>query len=346
MTERKGHISQILELLILALLVIVVRMIFEALLPLFNDWVGLSVYEGTMVVLRNYPLAVLMVVLDFLLVWALKRRYQYGIKPMLKTGLEFFGIAMISFVGAVMVQLSPGFKPAGTLNERLIVFFTISALINVVIVTLFEIYQYNRWKSNKALASEVKLRSQANYQYQLLKGQLNPHFLFNSLNVLDYLIHTDSDRASAYVKRLANVYRYQLNTENRTTVTVQEELDFVGQYTGLIKERFGDAVKIEITIDDKYMRWKMVPGSIQVMIENAVKHNVASVSTPLVVKIFPEGDSIVVTNRKRLKLNNDHPKGIGLKNIREQYKILFNSDIMVDDGNEYFTVKMPLYRLL
>ena len=82
------------------------------------------------------------------------------------------------------------------------------------------------------------------------------------------------------------------------------------------------------------------------MIENAVKHNVASVSTPLVVKIFPEGDSIVVTNRKRLKLNNDHPKGIGLKNIREQYKILFNSDIMVDDGNEYFTVKMPLYRLL
>ncbi|MFA5326032.1 MAG: histidine kinase [Bacteroidales bacterium] len=341
--DSKDHkYGYIIEIIVLAIVVLVVRMLFESVLPLFYERLGQNFYHALLSFLRNYPLTLLMLIWDFFLIRILTKKYQYGEAPMTRALFELLGIVLIGAISAVLMQLS--YSDGPFFSKMLLMKFITSTIFNIVVVAIIDIFSYNSWKSNKALAFEIKMRSQANYQYQLLKGQLNPHFLFNSLNVLDYLIHIDTERASDYVKKLSNVYRYQLNMEAQTTVTLDEEINFVSCYVALLKERFTEGLDVKIDVDKQYLRRKIVPCGLQIMIENAVKHNIVSFRNPLVVNVFIEDDNLIVKNNINLKVQSNPKTGTGLENIKKQYQILFNSTITIENNGKVFFVRIPLFR--
>ena len=344
--KRKGNgYVNLLAVGILALIVLAARMIFEYLLPVFSQGSGQSFFFTLKGMLRNYPLTLLMLIGDFMLVRTLVQYFSYGRSFLARTLWELGGVLFIAFVAAILMQLtSSEYLVGDTLNQQLFFSFFVALFFNILVTVVIDLFSYLRWKRRRELATEVRLRSQANYQYQLLKAQLNPHFLFNSLNVLGYLIHEDQDRASDYVKKLSDLYRYQLSMESRQTVILEDELDFVMLYVGLIKERFGEALDVRIDVESRWLRSRIVPCSIQILIENAVKHNIVKISEPLVIEVKVEQEYLVVSNRINLKIESgEHSVGVGLENIDKQYRILFNSPIIVDDSDGFFTVKIPLF---
>ncbi len=345
MKSKESRYFNLLAVGILALIVLAARMIFENLLPFFSQGSGQSFFFTLKGMLSNYALTLLMLIADFMLVRGLVKNFSYGRSFLPRTLWELGGVVFIALVAAILMQLTSSEYLVGeTLNQQLFFSFVVALFFNILVTVVIDIFSYLRWKRRRALATEVRLRSQANYQYQLLKAQLNPHFLFNSLNVLDFLIHEDQDRASDYVKKLSDVYRYQLSMESRQTVILEEELDFVMLYVGLIKERFGEALDVRIDVDGKWLRSRIVPCSIQILIENAVKHNIVKISEPLVIDVKVEQEFLVVSNRINLKIESGrHSVGVGLENIDKQYRILFNSPIIVDDSDGFFTVKIPLF---
>lgn len=336
--------GQLLEVLLIAGVVLLVRMLFEAVVPVMpeqNDGSYFFTVIGN--VIRNYPLALLLLGLDYFLVRTLVKHFPYGASFMRRTMVELAALFLLALLAAVLMLPDIGSSAGDSMIELINVYFLSIFVFNTCMTAVIDVITYYRTKEKSALEAEVKLRSQVNYRYNLLKGQLNPHFLFNSLNVLDYLIYADRDKASDYVKKLANVYRYLLNLETNMTVQLEEELDFVGLYVDLMKERLGDALEVYIDVPQYYKRRTIVPCTLEVLLENAIKHNVASVKQPLKVSIGVEATMLVVSNVKNLK-SDSSSNGVGLSNINDQYEIIFDSRIVVEDTQDTFTVRIPLFK--
>lgn len=342
--ERRNY-KTIIDIVLLAGIVIVARMLLERLLPLFYERFGLYFSDFLFQTLSNYPLTGGMVIGDFLLITALFKKMPYGSRSMERTTLELIGIAAISILSSIILRAYQIDKlDAGALFFDKLFWFTFvtNLVFNIVIVMVLDIIFYYRWSHKKALAEEVEKRSAANYQYQLLKSQLNPHFLFNSLNVLDYLIQTDSEKASDYVKRLASIYRYLLKIESQPIVMLEEEVAFVKQYVNLLHERFGAALNFDMEIPEEALNKRIVPCGMQMLIENAVKHNVANKAKVLTITVIVDGGYLIVKNNIQPKLKTATTTGLGLKSIKKQYQILFNKEVEISDDGKTFEAKIPL----
>ena len=206
------------------------------------------------------------------------------------------------------------------------------------------IFYYYGKSHRKALNVEIVKKEKARFQYNQLKQQLNPHFLFNSLNVLDYLVHTDANRASDFIKKMADIYRYKLNKESNMLVSLQDELDFAKAYVDLLKERFATGLEVEIDIPDPYKELRIIPCGVQLLIENATKHNVVSPDTPLMIKISINHGCVVVRNNLQLRQGTTQSSRVGLANIKGQYAAAFGKKIEVDRCADFFTVTIPLIK--
>ncbi|MCI2082801.1 MAG: histidine kinase [Bacteroidales bacterium] len=341
--EKKRNLVGFIEIFIIAAVVLLARILFEFDAPKVFSEGGVTFSAVLLKFLNNYSLVILAVLLDLILIYVITRNLSYGVAPVKRTLMEFGGIAIISIIIAFLQRIMMMNKPFA-LDVYMLMSLIVAFFINTICVTLADLICYNRWKNRQALDLAVKMRSQANYKYQLLKNQLNPHFLFNSLNVLDYLIHTDQNRASDYVKKMANVYRYLLAMDDRTTATLEEEMEFVKQYVDMMHERFASGFDVDIDVDRYYYHYKVVPCSVQTLIENAVKHNVVSEKNPLPISVSVKDDYLVVSNPLHPKIESSGKSGKGLDNINEQYRILFNADIIVEKGDADFTVRLPLFR--
>ena len=183
----------------------------------------------------------------------------------------------------------------------------------------------------------------AQYRYVKLKHQVNPHFLFNSLNILDCLICEEStERASAYTHKLAGIYRYMLKSEDEMVVTLRDELVFVRLYTDLLMERFPVGFEVITDVQEGLMSRFVLPCSIQLLIENATKHNAVSEDNPLVIKIEATADGICVTNNRIPKMTKSPSTGLGQKYIRQMYFDMTGKEIEVVDTEEEYSVTLPL----
>jgi LytS/YehU family sensor histidine kinase len=180
-------------------------------------------------------------------------------------------------------------------------------------------------------------------RYEALKNQIDPHFLFNSLNTLNGLIAFDNNRAREYVEKLSSVFRYTI--QNKETTTLRDEMDFTDSYAYLIKIRYGENFRIDTAISEKYLSYQIMPISVQLLIENAIKHNVISAKYPLTVRIFTtETDTIVVENNIRAKKSAPVSSGIGLANLCERYKLLFQKEVVISNADNVFRVEIPLIK--
>ena len=193
-------------------------------------------------------------------------------------------------------------------------------------------------ENERLIADNIRIR------YEVLKNQVDPHFLFNSLNTLDGLIGMDTDRAHEYVQHLSQVFRYAIS--NKEIMYLNEELNFTRSYAHLMKIRYGNNFQIQYNIDEKYKTWYIMPISLQLLVENAVKHNVISTKHPLVLTIeTTSNDTIRVLNPIQLKKEAEPGEGIGLTNLRERYELLFQKEVSITI-TDVFCVEIPLIKEL
>ncbi|PIA79453.1 histidine kinase [Gaetbulibacter sp. 4G1] len=214
--------------------------------------------------------------------------------------------------------------------------------ITLTIVIIFHVvYYYNKYQQNKIKEQKV-IAGTASAKFDALKNQLDPHFLFNSLNVLTSLIEENPDQAQKFTTSLSKVYRYVLEQKNKELVTVDEELQFAKTYMSLLKMRFEDS--IVFTMPEKALNpeSKVVPLSLQLLLENAVKHNMVTSSKPLHIKIYEDQNNLVVENNLQPKQIVKKSSGVGLSNIMQRYDLLTNRKININKQANRFAVAIPM----
>jgi LytS/YehU family sensor histidine kinase len=176
-----------------------------------------------------------------------------------------------------------------------------------------------------------------------LKGQVNPHFLFNSLNILDCLVCEEkTEQASTYIHKLAGIYRYMIKSEDEELVMLSDELVFIGLYTDLLKVRFTEGLDVTMDISEDCRNRYILPCSLQLLIENATKHNSISRDNPLKIRIIAKGDSVHVINNIMPKVTQSPSTGLGHKYISRQYLDLCGKSIEIDIKDENYCVTLPL----
>lgn len=215
--------------------------------------------------------------------------------------------------------------------------------ITLTIVIIFHfIYFYNRYQKNKLKEQKV-IAGTASAKFDALKNQLDPHFLFNSLNVLTSLIEENPESAQKFTTSLSKVYRYVLEQKNKDLVTVDEELDFARTYMSLLKMRFEDSIVFEIPDRASNPESKVVPLSLQLLLENAVKHNMVTTRKPLHIKIYEDNQgNLVVENNLQQKQIVKKGSGVGLDNIKQRYQLLTNKKVNINQQAERFAVAIPM----
>ena len=218
------------------------------------------------------------------------------------------------------------------------------------ILSLFFYFFVERERSKKRLQAEM-LRSarlqKENFQAQLenLKDQVNPHFLFNSLNVLVSLIPQDAEKATEFTRKLSKLYRSFLDNSSRQLISLQKELEIAEAYIYLLKTRFGEAVKFEIKIDSEVKKLYLPPGSLQVLLENAIKHNGSTRKKPLLIEISSQGDRLEVKNNLQPRMEQVQSTNTGLKNIESRYSFLSDEKPEFCKTNDHFIAKLPLLKV-
>ena len=198
------------------------------------------------------------------------------------------------------------------------------------------------WKKASLDAERLK-KEQMEAKYETLKNQVNPHFLFNSLNALTNLVYDDQDQAAKFIRELSKVYRYVLDTRAQEVVSLKTEMEFVNSYLFLQKIRFDEKLQLHINIGGSEQRM-LPPMAIQMLLENAIKHNVIAEEEPLTINIeVEEGTKLVVRNNLQKKnIPAEESSGMGLNNIKSRYEFLSEMPVEVIDGPNEFIVKLPL----
>jgi len=220
----------------------------------------------------------------------------------------------------------------------LIVSVSITLLVNSIFVAM-EFFQF--WKKSLMEKEQLK-RESISAEFETLKNQINPHFLFNSLNTLSSLIDENPKTANEFVQKLSSVYRYVLTQKDKETVSLREELNFIESYLYLNKIRFGENLSCKIDIPEIFLEKKVATLTLQMLIENCIKHNVISLSKPLHIEIVMDENKVVVKNNLQPKTNFNESNGIGLSNIIHRYKFLSTGQIEIIENGKEFIVKIPL----
>ncbi|MCB0680711.1 MAG: histidine kinase [Saprospiraceae bacterium] len=214
--------------------------------------------------------------------------------------------------------------------------------ITYLIMGIYEAaYFYRKW-INALVDKERFEREAAQSQLEGLRSQVNPHFLFNSLNTLVYMIKGDPDGAVSFVQRMSKVYRYILEIRDRELISLQEELDFLDNYLFLLKQRFEDNLQVSIELPANATDYQILPLSLQMLFENAIKHNVISTRQPLHIRVWVENQKLIVKNNLQPKSQAEPSTRVGLDNIRHRYAFLTREEVEVLTTQQSFIVAIPL----
>lgn len=223
-------------------------------------------------------------------------------------------------------------------NHNRFSFLIFYAATVIVMLVYHSIAFFQSWQAAAINEEKLKKESMA-LQLQALRSQVDPHFLFNSLNTLTSLIETDSRKAIVFVKQLSDMFRYMLDRESKELIDIDSEIKFVKAYVFLQQMRFGSNLTVEIALTGN--NFYVLPISLQMLIENAIKHNEISAEFPLTISISEEEDYVVVTNKLQPKILETPSKGIGLSNLKVRYNFFTNKEVIVMQEQNNFIVKLP-----
>jgi two-component system LytT family sensor kinase len=263
----------------------------------------------------------------------------------------FYHLAVSMFFSAFAIYLSMlAFNryvcefPEHTKDQFMIVAMIIGILITIIILSIEISSQFFiNWKHSLVEMEKYKAES-LQAQLQNLKDQVNPHFMFNNLSVLSSLVYKDQDKAVDFINQLSRVYRYVLDSKGTELVCLKKELAFIQSYVYLLQIRFDKNIVFEIDIPVESENLMLPPMALQMLLENAVKHNEISNENPLHITIRMIGSSLIVSNNIRLRNNPEPGSKTGLKNIKERYKFFTEEEVEVNQTNGSFSVKIPLLK--
>ncbi len=272
-------------------------------------------------------------------VWKKYAKYRIAIGALGSIFFTMLGIfALRMFTNMVIMSESFSEFLAG---ERA-VHYLYSLILTIVVSVFFHaVYFYKSWQENKVKEQKI-IAGTASAKFDALKNQLDPHFLFNSLNVLTSLIEEDPNQAQKFTTSLSKVYRYVLEQKNKDLVSVDEELQFAKTYVRLLKMRFEDSIVFEVPEKANNPEAKIIPLSLQLLLENAVKHNVVNSSRPLHLKVYEKDGMLCVSNNLQEKQVVKKSSGVGLKNIQQRYGILTTRNVHINKTAADFTVELPM----
>jgi sensor histidine kinase YesM len=267
-------------------------------------------------------------------------RVYFGmIATVLYTVPVVLGIDYLTFV--VFQKMNP----SEFFNERMIWVHLFYIILSLGISTFMHARSFMaNWKqaSRKEVTEQKIIAGTASAKFESLKNQIDPHFLFNSLNVLSSLIEENPDNAQRFTTSLSKIYRYVLEQKDKELVSVEEELAFAKTYMNLLKMRFENSLFYEVPTTSINPEAKVVPLSLQLLLENTVKHNVVSEQRPLHIRITIEGDYLAIQNDYQKKEVLQDRQGVGLQNIINRYGIITNRKVLIEQNEKTFTVKIPI----
>jgi sensor histidine kinase YesM len=237
--------------------------------------------------------------------------------------LTNFNSAFIISIVFIILYKFFGYRQTLPENESMISMLfsniVVALIVNTIAVSIFEgRYLFGQWINSRIEVEKLK-REKAESQYAVLKNQVNPHFLFNSLNSLSSLIRISPEKAIDFVDKFSKIYRYVLDVSDKIVVELREELDFLQSFYFLQKIRFGNNLEINVEIESFWLNKFVPPLSLQILVENAIKHNEISKEHPLKIKLFVKDEFLVISNNLQLKKNMEGTTGIGLNNLSQRY---------------------------
>jgi sensor histidine kinase YesM len=226
-------------------------------------------------------------------------------------------------------------------REETLANYLVSIILTFIVTLAFHaFYFYKSYNENKVKEQKI-IAGSASAQFESLKNQIDPHFLFNSLNVLSSLIEENPDTAQKFTTSLSKVYRYVLEQKDKELISVEEELKFAKTYMNLLKMRFENSITFEVP-EFENDEAKVVPLSLQLLLENCIKHNIVSEKKPLHIKIYIEANELIIENNKQIKEVLQDRKGVGLQNIVSRYAILTRRNVIIQESETVFRVKLPI----
>jgi two-component system, LytTR family, sensor kinase len=260
-----------------------------------------------------------------------------------------FVLSMANVVVVSLVSLEvlyPLLKmPMQVNNSHLTLLMAFGFRVNLFLNCLNAIVYYMTQLKKTQLEAEQFKKISIEAQFEALRNQINPHFLFNCFNVLSTLVYKDADTSAKFIAQLSTVYRYLLFNQEKKVVHLKDELNFLEAYLFLLKIRFGENIVVENSITEDGEKFFMAPAVLQMLIENAIKHNIVSKKYPLYIKLFSENGCIVVSNTLQEKEVKEFSTQVGLNNIKSRYSFLSNEPIKILKTQEEFTVRIPLLQV-
>jgi two-component system LytT family sensor kinase len=275
--------------------------------------------------------------------WKIPGQSETVKRGLVLLGLHFTWLILLSYL--LLSGLSQcSFFEVNLLKENFFNTLVLGTVSNIFFTTTWQVeYIFKSWK--KTLAEKKAMESELlQHEFDRLKQQLNPHFLFNNLNVLSSLISEEPQKASFYLDELSKIYRYLLRRADEDLATLEDELAFIRSYAALLKIRFGDAVQVELTVDGEKYSGLLPMLSLQLLVENAIKHNTAHKTAPLRITIALIDNYVQVRNNLQPKMASVPSHKVGLANIQAKYRMLNIENITVEQTSGSFEVRLPLIK--
>ncbi len=249
------------------------------------------------------------------------------------------GLLLIVAIYHLIQLLVPEYKEVGRMAFSPAVAMGL-IFVNTFSVGLVLLRFMDKWVYAQKRIDEMK-QEKLKMDYTMLQDQINPHFLFNNLSALKSLIMFDKDTAISFTQNFTDVYRYVLKSKDSMLVTLKDELQFIDKYVSLHKERLGEGLDVQYMIDKEYSEKDIAPLTLQLLVENAIKHNVVSKEDPLLIEIVTEDNYVIIKNKINLKESSYSTK-TGLINLLKRYELLDNKKVLVESDDYNFVVKVPL----
>ena len=253
------------------------------------------------------------------------------------------GILMLHLTFIVLATLLESFLVGVSIDSKdFTLLIGTSMIVQITVYCIVYMINYAVTIRNE-MHNEREKANMAQYRYLKLKRQVNPHFLFNSLNILDCMVcENQVEQSSTYIHKLAGIYRYMIKSEDEQVVTLRDELEFVEKYVDLLKVRFPEGLEVSINVPDELMARYVLPCSIQLLIENATKHNAVTSENPLVIVVQTDGENISVSNNLIPKVTKSPSTGLGQMYIRQLYADLTGKQIDIEQTDASYCVTLPL----
>ncbi|MBC7846364.1 MAG: histidine kinase [Flavobacterium sp.] len=227
-------------------------------------------------------------------------------------------------------------------GPTMLMFEVRGVFINLIFYMFLQILYQSHHNQQVGVALERSKSIFMDAQYELLKQQINPHFLFNSLNTLKSMVETRDEHTVEFILKLSDFYRFTLESRKLDLIRLKEELEIVKAYMFLLKSRFEDGIDLNIAVEENALDSFIPPFTLQLLLENCVKHNIVSLDKPLRIRIYSQDNFIIVENPIQLKTTAETSTGIGLENINQRYLHLLDKKIEITDANTTFAIKLPI----